>query len=236
MKTTIASILSLIISNIAIAQFESYGAKVVGDTLKIWDINITSSCNSKYIASSFLTKDSIIVTEQDTSTLHAVCSCFYDINVALTGISTGNYQILIYRQQLKKFQYSNDTLLLVASFSISIAGNAQQSSTKILASDCHSTPTSIHQNSVVSSYTLLMSYPNPFNPTTTIRYSIPQTALVTLKVFDDVGRIVATLVNEKKEAGEHSVLFDATKLGSGIYICRLITSDNVLTNKLVLLK
>ena len=81
-----------------------------------------------------------------------------------------------------------------------------------------------------------MSYPNPFNPTTTIRYSIPQTAIVTLEVFDDVGRIVTTLVNGKEDTGEHSVLFDASKLGSGVYICRLITGDILLTNKLVLLK
>ena len=236
MKMTITSILSLIITNIAMAQFESYGAKVVGDTVKIWDINITSSCGSKYIASASLPQDSIVVTEQDTSTRHAVCSCFYDVNVALTGLATGTYQIVIYRQQLTQFQYAKDTLILVASFSFAIAGNTQQPSTKILASDCHNTPTFAHQTSVASSYTLLMSYPNPFNPTTTIRYSIPQTAIVTLEIFDEVGRHVATLVNEKKEVGEHSVLFDASKLGSGVYICRLITGENVLTNKLVLLK
>jgi hypothetical protein len=128
-------------------------------------------------------------------------------------------------------------VILVASFSFSIAGaNAQQPSTKILASDCHNTPVSVHQDQIASNYVLLTSYPNPFNPNTTIRYSIPQTAIVTVEVFDDVGRTVATLVNEKKNAGEYSVQFDASKLGSGVYICRLVVGNNLLTNKLVLLK
>jgi len=100
----------------------------------------------------------------------------------------------------------------------------------------HNTPVSVHQSQITSSYALLTSYPNPFNPKATIRYSIPQAAVVTLQIFDDVGRTVATLVNEKKDAGEYSVQFDAGKLGSGVYICRLIAGNNLLTNKLVLLK
>jgi len=229
--------LSLIFSNITIAQYELYGAGVVGDTVKIWNVNINSSCNSKYVASTYLPKDSIIVTEQDTSTLHANCTCFYDVNLSLTGLSAGNYQIVIYRQQFKKYDYPKDTLILVASFSLSIAGgSALQSSTKISASGCHNTPVSVQQNQFASSYALLTSYPNPFNPTATIRYSIPHTQSVTLEVFDDLGRTMATLVNEKKDAGEHSIQFDASKLGSGVYICRLVAGNKLLTNKLVLLK
>ena len=237
MKTITASILSLIVSNIAIAQFELYGAGIVGDTVKVWNTNIYTSCGAKFIASVSLPKDSIVVTEQDTSTRHMVCGCYYDVNVSLTGLTPGNYQIVIYRQESKVYQYSKDTVILAASFSFSIAGaNAQQPSTKILASDCHKTPVSVHENQIASSYALLTSYPNPFNPKATIRYSIPQTAIVTLEVFDDLGRTVATLVNEKKDAGEYSVQFDASKLGSGIYICRLVTGNSLLTNKLVLLK
>jgi hypothetical protein len=237
MKTIIASLLSLIAANIAIAQFELYGAGVVGDTVKIWNVNITSDCGSKYIASTSLLKDSIVVTEQDTSTRHALCDCFYDIKVSFTGLPAGNYQIVIYRQQLKKYQYPKDTMLLVASFSFSIAGtSAQQPSTKILASDCYKIPVSVHQNQLASNYALLTSYPNPFNSKATIRYSLPQAVMVTLEVFDDVGRTVAKLVNEKQDAGEYSIQFDAGKLGSGVYICRLVAGNNLLTNKLVLLK
>src|ERR1039458_1426008 len=156
MKTLIATILILIATNFASAQFELHGAGVVGDTVKVWNTNIYTSCGAKFIASVSLSKDSIVVTEQDTSTRHMVCGCYYDVNVSLTGLTPGNYQIVIYRQESKVYQYLKDTVILVASFSFSIAGaNAQQPSTKILASDCHNTPVSVHQDQIASNYVLL---------------------------------------------------------------------------------
>ncbi len=69
--------------------------------------------------------------------------------------------------------------------------------------------------------TLLQNYPNPFNPTTTIGYQLPAGAHVRLVMFDLLGREVAVLVNERKEAGRHAVTFDATGLASGTYFYRL---------------
>ncbi|MGA7161365.1 MAG: T9SS type A sorting domain-containing protein [Bacteroidota bacterium] len=237
MKIIVTAILVLVVTKISFAQDELYGAGVVGDTVKIWDVNISSVCNSKYIASVSLPKDSIIVIEQDTSTLQANCTCLYDLDVSLTGLHPDNYQIVIYRQQFTKLQFPKDSLLLVASFSFSTAGsNTQRQNVKISASDCHRTPFSVRQDQVASNFTLLTSYPNPFNPKATIHYAIPRTALVSLAVFDNVGRTVAILVNEKKEAGEYSVQFDGSKLRSGVYICRLIAGNSFLTNKLMLAK
>jgi len=238
MKTLIASILGVVLTSVLPAQsnFESYGAMMSGDTLKIWDINISSSCQSKYTASTSIPPDSIIVTEEDTSTSHAYCDCFYDVNLALTGLPAGSYQTVIYRQELKKYQYAKDTLILVASFNTSIAGGTQSSSTKISASACHNVPTSVRQNLVASRYALLTNYPNPFNPTTTVHYAIPQSAHVTLRIFDDIGREIAILVDKNENEGEHSVLFDASKLATGTYLCRLKADEIVLTNKLVLVK
>jgi hypothetical protein len=70
-------------------------------------------------------------------------------------------------------------------------------------------------------FILYQNYPNPFNPITTIRFSLPQRSYVTLKVFDVLGREVATLVNEELNAGEHSVVYETKGLSSGLYICRL---------------
>ena len=122
MKLLIASVLTLLATNFAIAQFELYGAGVVGDTVKIWNPNIYTSCGAKYIAFVSLSKDSIFLTERDTSTRHMLCGCYYDVNVSLTGLSPATYQILIYREQLKRYQYPFDTLMLKASFSLSVGG------------------------------------------------------------------------------------------------------------------
>ncbi|HSW56704.1 MAG TPA: T9SS type A sorting domain-containing protein [Ignavibacteriaceae bacterium] len=85
-------------------------------------------------------------------------------------------------------------------------------------------------------YKLEQNFPNPFNPTTTISFSIPQGQAVELKVFDILGNEVAKLLNEYREAGEHKVEFDGSTLTSGIYFYQLKAGGFVQTKKLVLLK
>jgi photosystem II stability/assembly factor-like uncharacterized protein len=86
-------------------------------------------------------------------------------------------------------------------------------------------------------HSLEQNYPNPFNPTTNIGYRIPEFGFVTLKVYDLLGKEVATLVNEEKPAGNYEVNFDASGLSSGIYFYKLkVGNEFIETKKLVLLK
>lgn len=83
---------------------------------------------------------------------------------------------------------------------------------------------------------LYQNYPNPFNPSTTIKYSIKESGLVTLKVFDVLGKEVADLVNEVKPAGVYEIEFNAIDLPSGVYIYSLRVNDFVSNQKMLLLK
>jgi len=85
-------------------------------------------------------------------------------------------------------------------------------------------------------FELYQNYPNPFNPSTRIAYSIPKAGHISLKVFDLLGREVATLMNEIQPAGSQSVTFDGSGLASGIYFYRFQAGDFVTTKKMVLLK
>ena len=87
-----------------------------------------------------------------------------------------------------------------------------------------------------NSFVLLQNYPNPFNPTTMISYQLPTKAFTTLKVYDEIGREVATLVNELKGAGYYSVTFDASKYSSGIYLAKLQSGNKVQWKKMALIK
>jgi photosystem II stability/assembly factor-like uncharacterized protein len=91
------------------------------------------------------------------------------------------------------------------------------------------------QNSIFT-FNLAQNYPNPFNPTTTITYQIPEKDFVTLTVYDILGRKVKTLINEKQETGSYSVVFDASKLASGLYIAQLKTNKFSKTIKMNLIK
>lgn len=87
-----------------------------------------------------------------------------------------------------------------------------------------------------SSIDLLQNYPNPFNPSTTISYQLPVDSKIELKVFDMLGREVATLVNGRMEAGFHQITFNGSELASGIYIYRLNAGNTIITRKLTLIK
>lgn len=83
---------------------------------------------------------------------------------------------------------------------------------------------------------LLRNYPNPFNPQTTIRFRLPYSQRVKLTVYDVQGRKIATLLNEQKPAGEHQIIFDGSRLASGIYICRLVAGGYEASQQMLLLK
>ena len=89
---------------------------------------------------------------------------------------------------------------------------------------------------IPSEYNLAQNYPNPFNPSTTIKYSLSNPEIVTLKIFDVLGKEVATLVNEQKPAGDYEVNFHAEQLVSGVYYYKLIAGDFVSTKKMIFMK
>jgi hypothetical protein len=100
------------------------------------------------------------------------------------------------------------------------------------------TPTGVNQNNteLPSKYFLGQNYPNPFNPVTNISFSIPQTGLVKLVVFDVMGREVATVVNKNMTAGNYTADFNASSLASGIYFYKISVGDFTDTKKMMLVK
>lgn len=104
-----------------------------------------------------------------------------------------------------------------------------------------------HNSEIISDFRLYQNYPNPFNPSTMIRYSIPNietqhAAFVQLKIYDILGRLIATLVNQKQSAGNYEVEFNAsnptngTSLASGIYFYTLSAGSFIQTKKMILLR
>ena len=89
---------------------------------------------------------------------------------------------------------------------------------------------------VPDKFSLSQNYPNPFNPTTNIKYQIKNNSFVTLKVYDILGKEIATLVNEKLKPGEYESTFDGSSFSSGIYFYRLTCGDFTQTNRMVLIK
>jgi hypothetical protein len=89
---------------------------------------------------------------------------------------------------------------------------------------------------LVNEFNLFQNYPNPFNPSTVISYQLPVASNVTLKVYDVLGREIATLVNEEKPAGSYEVDFNANGLSSGVYFYTLRLNDKSYSKSMILMK
>jgi len=94
----------------------------------------------------------------------------------------------------------------------------------------------IIENGLPTEFKLFQNYPNPFNPVTNIQYDLSQSGLVKIKVYDMLGKEVASLVNEYKMAGSYLISFNASSLSSGVYFYKIETPDFVQTKRMILMK
>ena len=92
------------------------------------------------------------------------------------------------------------------------------------------------ENEIPVDFNLDQNFPNPFNPSTTISFTIPNSGIVNLAVYNSIGELVKVLVNEQMAQGRYTTNFDATDLSSGIYFYRLVSNGTVLSKKMILLK
>ena len=126
--------------------------------------------------------------------------------------------------------------------SLHIYTNSEKIPVLLLAVEGDGTLDAENINTENITFALQQNYPNPFNPSTVIRYSIPHSTEyysvqhATLKVFDILGREVATLVNKHQKAGNYEVSFDASNLTSGIYLYRLQSGRMNINKKMILIK
>ena len=99
-------------------------------------------------------------------------------------------------------------------------------------------PTGIdpNNNGIPQSYSLQQNYPNPFNPSTTIKYSIPKPSFVTLNIYDALGNMVKSVVNQNQSAGNYIESVDMSGYASGLYFYTLSAGDFSNTKKMLMLK
>jgi hypothetical protein len=92
------------------------------------------------------------------------------------------------------------------------------------------------ENTIPTKFNLYQNYPNPFNPVTKIKFDIPKTTNVVLKIYDITGRLIVRLINTKLQPSEYSITWDASTFASGLYFLRMETNDYIKTQKMILIK
>lgn len=134
---------------------------------------------------------------------------------------------------------SNGNISLVFSAGETVVGKFENETMKLVSnpvSDLPVIPTSIEGiDDLPKKFGLSQNYPNPFNPSTTISYALPKASVVSIDVFNILGRKVGSLVNQRKAAGNHTVLFQAGNLSSGVYFYTLRIEGKILKSQRMLL-
>lgn len=159
----------------------------------------------------------------------------------ISSLSTPNNSNLMFKKIAEKVYFVGEkgikvgNPILISDVPVALTGTLNNNR-KIVIETSVTDITEEKENSVPTEFNLSQNYPNPFNPSTTISYQLPTDGFVTLKVYDIVGKEVATLVNEEKPAGSYEAKFDASQLSSGIYIYRLSAGSFTKTQKMTLMK
>jgi uncharacterized delta-60 repeat protein len=154
-------------------------------------------------------------------------SGFTSFRVNQSGLTTSQYQVTAGALQ-------NNVLYYWRACAVNVAGTGPWSTvwtfrTALVGIQPFS-------SEIPEAYELYANTPNPFNPTTDIRFDIPNAGLVTLKVFDIFGKETETIVNERLEPGKYKAVINGSNLSSGVYFYQLVTDEFTSTKKMVLLK
>lgn len=131
----------------------------------------------------------------------------------------------------------NDTILPISAVFDTLTGLAYSTQWTKTDRGCDPIGIDLHQISKVpTQYKLYQNYPNPFNPVTKIRYEIPKSENVKIEIFDEIGRLVETVVSLHQPAGVYEASWNASNYASGLYFYRLTAGDFVQTSKMMLIK
>lgn len=244
MKTTIVLALVIVFAQVTLGQplcdfqgKDSLFVSIVADTVSIWDLAACGNCASVFTISVTRSADTLYITQEDTSHLMATCDCLFNLRASVIGISGGTYTVLVYRDWHLKFPNVAQPILIGTfrfQYSPQITPNFSYSG---FQSNCLYEGVSQRTQLPPNQPVLFANYPNPFNPSTTIRFQTSSTEFVVIKVFDILGREVQTLLSEAEIPGQHSVRFDARPdLSSGFYCYRMFTGSFTQTKTMLLLR
>lgn len=167
-----------------------------------------------------------------------------ELIISLTKLGRGTYYYRLFNTgnlEFLEYQQGVQVIPIIISGSRLFTGRLYDG---VWYKDLSTTDINDPEDDVITGFKLYNNYPNPFNPTTKIKYSIPsviasetkQSPYVNLKIFDVLGSEIATLVNEEKQPGVYEINFNASGLTSGTYFYRLQAGSYVETKKMILLK
>lgn len=220
------------------ASADSLFVRVGINKATIWHKNVEGNCASRFAFDVTLNHDTITVAEFDTSGHFANCMCMFDLNVTVNNLF-GSYVAMVYRRELTLYHYPKDTTYLIGwvAFTIDSVNVLPYFAFTGYQSPCGGAPVLVERKAhSAPEIARVVNHPNPFNSTTHFQFTIGNFQFVSLKVYDLLGREVATLINGTISPGDHDVQWNATGFPSGIYLYRFSAESRLQTGKMNYIK
>ncbi len=165
-----------------------------------------------------------------------------DGNYAMNGLEDGDYKIMVTRPSFGTTYYPNaDSEESAEAVTVNTTTSNEVNNVNVTLSSDLTTDTTSEKIGAPTEYTLSQNYPNPFNPTTLIEYRVPESAHITLQIFNIQGQLIKTLVDEQQQANVHNVEWNGTDLNgevvpSGVYFYQIQANDFTDIKSLVFMK
>jgi hypothetical protein len=218
MKSLFVFFLLLFAWSASQAGGDSVFVVVQGDTVQIWDTPAHTNCCSLFDFDITVSNDTITWIERDTSHQACKCYCSFDFNATIIGLDAGSYVVEVYRSSI----VPQEITAFIGSVSF-VKGptTVLYRTMRQYQSTCGALGLTDRERAFTSNFNLERNYPNPFNPSTRIEYTLPVQSLVRFAVYNLLGQVVADLVGTVQEAGVRYIEWNAAGIPSGIYFCRL---------------
>lgn len=204
------------------------------DTVFFHHDSTMRNCASKFILTYSVNNDTITIFEKDTSNDFAFCNCYFNFELAVAQLPNGSYTALYYGQN----EYHDTIYYGSVNFNLNLSPQGQVNGVEIAQSqsDCFHIITEVNQNDFPIEFELSNAYPNPFNPSTRIKFSVGKTSLVKIKVYSVTGELVDELLSKELSPGKYNIDWNAANFSSGIYFLTMQAGKYKFVQKLILMK
>lgn len=240
MKSLIKSILIILVfTQLLFPQDipdDSLYVTISADTVYFHHDKTLRNCAQQFELFYSLKADTITIYEKDTTNDFAFCNCLFDFELAVTQLPNGDYTALFIGED----EYRDTIYYGNVNFTLNLSSNGQSNGIVVsqYQSDCYHTQlTQIADESFLpDNFELYPPYPNPFNPTTNIKFRLKEQTNIRLNIYSITGEFVKEILNRRLNAGTYNIDWNASQLNSGVYIIELKGFDDSKYRKAILLK
>ncbi|RMD47882.1 MAG: T9SS C-terminal target domain-containing protein, partial [Ignavibacteria bacterium] len=204
------------------------------DTVFFHHDSTLRNCASKYLLTYSVKLDTITIFEKDTSNDFAFCNCYFNFDLAVAQLPNGNHTALFYGED----RYHDTVYYGSVNFTLNLSPQGQPDGVEVSQSqsECFHITTDVEQNEVPDKFELSNAYPNPFNPSTRIKFSVGKTSFVKINVYSVAGELVDELLSRELPPGKYNIDWNAARFSSGIYFVSMTAGKYKFAQKIILMK